>query len=231
MAPTPKEHSVVAIYDSHAGAEAAIGTLQRAGLEMRQLSIVSKGIHTDEHALGLYTLGDRVKFWAGRAFGGPLWAMLFGDALFFLPTIGPVVVMGPLTAWIAGALEGAAVGGAGGALAAALASIGLPKDSAAKLECEVKAGGFLVLVHGSAGLIDKARNLLGTTAAAQLTTHVNRSGARGRAQMLLPARSDRAEEDERGEHVPSGSVLAELSTDELTLVSAAEMEAALSRSE
>ena len=191
MTPGPREHSVVATYDSHLGAETAVRTLQQGGLDMRQLSIVGKGLHTEEHALGFYTSGDRMKFWAGRgAFWGTLCGMLFGNALFFLPAIGPVVVMGPLVAWIAGALEGAAVGGAAGALAAALASLGLPKDSVVKYERELKAGRFLVLVHGSAGLIEQARNLLGTTDAAQVTAHVNRSGARDRAQMLLPARSE-----------------------------------------
>jgi uncharacterized membrane protein len=191
MTPGPKEHSVVAIYGSHAGAEVAIKTLQRAGLDMKQLSIVGKGLHTEEHALGFYTSGDRMRFWAGRgAFWGSLWGMLFGNALFFLPAIGPVVVMGPLVAWIVGALEGAALGGATGALAAALASIGLPEDSVVKYELEVKAGRFLVLVHGAAGLIERARNLLGTTDATQVRAHVNRSGARDRAQRLLPARSE-----------------------------------------
>ena len=80
------------------------------------MSAAAKGLHTEEHALGFYTSGDRMKFWAGQgAFFGSLWGMLLGNALFFHPAIGPVIVMGPLVAWIAGALEGAAVGGAAGA--------------------------------------------------------------------------------------------------------------------
>jgi len=48
---------------------------------------------------------------------------------FFIPVLGPLVVMGPLVGWIVGALEGAAVGGAAGVFAAALASIGIPKTA------------------------------------------------------------------------------------------------------
>ena len=51
--------------------------------------------------------------------GKPL-GMLFGGAFFFIPAIGPLIVMGPLAMWLIGALEGAALGGAAGALAAAL---------------------------------------------------------------------------------------------------------------
>ena len=131
----PKEHSVVAIYDSHAGAEAAIITLQHAGLDMKHLSIVGKDLQTEEHALSFYTSSDRMKYWAGRGvFWGSICGMLFGDALFLIPAIGPLVAMGPLAGWIAGALEGAVVGGAAGGLAAALASIGIPKDSVVKYE-------------------------------------------------------------------------------------------------
>jgi hypothetical protein len=193
---------------------------------MKQLSIVGKDLHTEEHALGFYTSGDRMKFWAGRgALWGSLSGMLLGSALFLFPAIGPVIVMGPLVAWIASALEGAAVGGAtggaAGALAAALASIGLPKDSVVKYELEVKAGRFLVLVHGSAGLIEQARHLLGTTEATHVKAHVNRSDARDRAQMLLPSRSEATREGHE-------SILPELSSDEIALVDAAARRAHLS---
>jgi uncharacterized membrane protein len=97
--------------------------------------------------------------------------------------------MGPLVALISGALEGAALGAAAGALAAALAAIGLPQDSVMKYQLEVKAGRFLVLVHGPAGVIERARHILGTSDATQVTAHVNRSGARDPGQMLLSARS------------------------------------------
>jgi hypothetical protein len=112
MTESTQEESVVAIYDSHVGAESAIKSLQHAGLDMKRLSIVGKDFYTEEHAVGFYTPGDRMKFWGGRgAFWGSLWGMLFGGAFFFIPALGPIVAMGPLVAWIVGALEGAAVGG------------------------------------------------------------------------------------------------------------------------
>ncbi|MDB4972035.1 MAG: hypothetical protein JWN48_376 [Myxococcaceae bacterium] len=167
-----KEHSVVAVYDAHADAEAAVKALQEAGLDMKRLSIVGRGFHTEEHALGFYTAGDRIKHWGGAgALWGSVWGMLFGSAFFFIPTFGPLVVMGPLVGWIVGALEVGAAGGAAGALAAALASLGIPRDSVVKYELEVKAGKFLVLARGSAELIEHARAVLGTTRTSHLNAH------------------------------------------------------------
>ncbi len=166
------DQSFVASYDSHSGAEAAVKALQQAGLDMKQFSIVGKGFHTEEHAVGFYTAGDRVKVWGGQgAFWGSLWGMLFGGAFLFLPAIGPIVVMGPLAAWLVGTLEGAVVGGSVGALAGALTSIGIPKDSVLKYELEVKAGKFLVLGRGSADLVEKARAVLRSSGAEHVTGH------------------------------------------------------------
>src|ERR1039457_6037090 len=81
MTPSTQEHSVVAIYESYIGAEAALKDLQKAGLDMKRLSIIGKDFHTEEHALGFYTSGDRMKFWGVRgAFWGSLWGILFGGA-------------------------------------------------------------------------------------------------------------------------------------------------------
>jgi hypothetical protein len=171
MTTNPADDSIVAVYETHTGADTAIKALQQAGLDMKKLSIVARDFHTEEHALGFYTSGDRVKFWGGRgAFWGSLWGMLFGGAFFFIPTIGPIVVMGPFVAWIVSALEGATLCGIAGVLAAALTSAGFPKDSAVKYEVEVKAGKFLVLAHGSAEMIEKARAVLGNTGASHLST-------------------------------------------------------------
>jgi hypothetical protein len=172
MTQDTQEDSIVAIYDAHTGAESAIKALQAAGIDMKKLSIVGKDFHTEEHALGFYTSGDRMKFWGARgAFWGSLWGMLFGGAFLFIPGVGPLVVMGPFVAWIVGALEGATLGGVAGILAASLTSAGFTKDSALKYEVEVKAGKYLVLAHGTADMIEKVRAILGNTGASQLAVH------------------------------------------------------------
>ena len=168
-----KDHSIVATYESHTRAEAALKALHRAGLDMNKLSVLGKDYTTEEHATGFYNAGDRMKFWGTRgAFWGSLWGMLFGTGLFFIPAIGPIVAMGPIAGWIAGALEGAVVGGGVGVLAAALSSIGIPQDSIVMYESELMAGKFLVVARGSVDEIERARGILKTTSASQLAAHL-----------------------------------------------------------
>ena len=109
-------NSVVAVYKTHTAAEEAIKELQRSGFDMKKMSIVGKDYHTDEHVVGYYNAGDRMKYWGKMgAFWGGFWGLLFGSALFAIPGIGPILVAGPLVAWIVAGLEGAAVVGGVGA--------------------------------------------------------------------------------------------------------------------
>src|ERR1700728_943941 len=106
-----KNNAVVAIYKSHTEAESAVKQLQQSGFDMEKLSIVGRDYHTDENVVGYYNTGDRMKYWGKLgAFWGGFWGLLFGSAFFAIPGLGPVLVAGPLVAWIIGALEGAAVG-------------------------------------------------------------------------------------------------------------------------
>lgn len=156
--------SVIAVYGTHEPAEAAVKALQRQGFDMTKLSIVGKDYHTEEHVVGYYNTGDRMKAWGKLgAFWGGLWGMLFGAAVFFIPGVGPIVVAGPIVAWIVGGLEGAAVVGGLGALGAALVGIGVPQDTAVKYETELQSGKFILLAHGSAEDIDRAKSLLEVT--------------------------------------------------------------------
>jgi hypothetical protein len=53
-----------------------------------------------------------MKYWEKwGAFWGGFWGLLFGAAFFWVPAIGPVLVGGPLAAWIVAGLENAVVVG------------------------------------------------------------------------------------------------------------------------
>mgnify|MGYP000956919261 CR=1 FL=1 len=144
-----KQNSTVAIFDDHTGAEHAVKELQKAGFDIKKLSLVGKDYHSDEQVVGYYNTGDRMRYWGKLgAFWGGLWGLLFGSALSFFPGIGPIVVGGPIVMWIVGALEGAVVLGGISAIGAALYSIGIPKDSVLKYETSLKANKFLLVVHG-----------------------------------------------------------------------------------
>ena len=172
-----ERNAVVGIFDSHLKAEASIKELQRSGFDMKKLSIVGKDYHPEEHVVGYYNVGDRMKVWGKLgAFWGGFWGLLFGSALFVIPGIGPLLVFGPLVGWIVGVLEGAAVFGGLSALAAALYSIGIPKDSIVQYETAIKSAKFVVIAHGTADEVAKAKSILKTAGADQIDVH---SGIRG----------------------------------------------------
>jgi uncharacterized membrane protein len=162
----------VAIYDSHTRAEEAVRTLARAGFDLKRISIIGKDYHTEEHVVGYFNAGDRAKFFGKLgAFWGGMAGMLFGAALMFVPVVGHIVVLGPLASLIAGGLQGAVLGGGLSAIAGALSAIGVPKDSVLRYETALKASKFLVVVHGGADDLRRARDVLAAAGASDVETH------------------------------------------------------------
>jgi len=167
-----KNNSIVAIYPSHTAAEAAIKELQQSGFDMKKLSIVGRDEHTDEHVVGYYNAGDRMKYWGKLgAFWGGFWGLLFGSGFFLIPGIGPLLVAGPLVSWIVGALEGAVVVGGLSAIGAGLYSLGIPKDSILRYERALKTGKYVLIVHGSMDETTRAKEILDRTKPETLEHH------------------------------------------------------------
>ena len=161
-----ENNSPAFVFDTHLQAEEAIRTLGKAGFDMKKLSLVGKGYHSEEHPVGFYTAGDRIKAWGGMgAFWGGIWGLLLTPAVFFLPGVGLLAFAGPLVSALVGALEGAVVVGGISALGAALTQIGVPKDQVIKYESALKADKYLLLVHGTADEVTKARSVLGLSEA------------------------------------------------------------------
>ena len=166
------QNSIVVVYGSHSDAEAAVKELKDSGFDIRKLSILGKEYHTEEQVVGYYNAGDRMKYWGKMgAFWGGLWGLLIGAAFFVIPGIGPVLIAGPLAAWIVGALEGAVALGGLSVIGAALFSIGIPKDSILRYESAVKADKFVLVAHGTAEEVMKAKNILKSTNPEESNVH------------------------------------------------------------
>ncbi|HEX4056083.1 MAG TPA: general stress protein [Tepidisphaeraceae bacterium] len=164
---------VIALFDQHAQAEKAVEELQRAGFDMKRLSIVGKEYQTEENVVGYYTTGKRMKVWGKNgAFWGGIWGLLFGSAFFMIPGIGPLVVGGPIIAAIVGALEGAVVVGGVSFVGAGLCSIGIPKNSVLQYETSLKAGKFMLLVHGTPDEVVRAKAILSNLGASETQLHL-----------------------------------------------------------
>jgi len=164
--------TVIAVFQDHPSAETAIRTLTAAGFDMTALSVIGKGYHTDEKVVGFYNIGDRVTFWGTRgAFWGGLWGLFLGGLVVTVPVVGQVVMLGYLAAIAIAAIENAVIVGAASALAAALFSIGIPRDSVIQYETALKTDRFLVMAHGPAAEIARAKALLGTVNPTRIDVH------------------------------------------------------------
>jgi uncharacterized membrane protein len=173
---TLKTDIAIAIYDIHTQAENAVKELQRAGFDMKKISIIGKDYHTEEHVVGFLNAGDRAKIFGKMgAFWGGLMGILFGSAMIFIPVVGHVIVLGPLAAALFSGLEGAVVVGGASALIGALVSMGIPKDSVLRYETALKAEKFMLVVHGDAQEIERARELLKTSGLSSFDHHSGQS--------------------------------------------------------
>jgi hypothetical protein len=182
-----KADTVIAVFADHSSAEAAVKKLTAAGFAMKNLSVVGKGYQTDEKVVGFYNAGDRIKFWGTRgALWGGLWGMFFGGLFLTVPVVGHIVVLGYLASMAVYGIENAIVVGGMSALGAAIYGIGVPKDSVLQYETAVKADSFLVMAHGPADEVARARAILGTLKPSRLDVHAGAKAAKS-ADHLVPA--------------------------------------------
>lgn len=159
-----KDNLPVYVFNTHIEAEEAVKALSKSGYDVKKLSIIGKGYHTEETPIGFYTMGDRIKSWGGMgAFWGGIWGLLIAPAVFFLPGFGLVAMAGPIVAALVAALEGAVLVGGVSAIGAALMQIGVPKDQIMKYETALKVDKYVLMVHGSVEEQDQARTVLEKT--------------------------------------------------------------------
>ena len=152
------------LFNTHEEADAAIHSLNHSGFDVKKLSLIGKGYHSEEHAIGFYTAGDRIRSWGGAgAFWGGIWGLLLAPAVFFLPGLGLLALAGPVVAALVGALEGAVLVGGVSALGAALMQLGVPRDQIIKYETAIKVDKYVLLVHGNVEEAAKARAILGAS--------------------------------------------------------------------
>lgn len=64
--------TTIATFPDHTGADAAVKRLAAAGFDIRSLSILGRGYHTEEKVTGFYGTGDRVRFWGKH---GAFWGI------------------------------------------------------------------------------------------------------------------------------------------------------------
>jgi hypothetical protein len=161
MGITPRTDSIVAVLNTPAEAQVFVKKLQKAGFDMKKLSIVARDCHAEEHVVGYYNTGDKARYWGELGeFWVSFWGSLAGSAFLWVPGLGLIVAVGPLVSWMVAALEGAAVWGGLSAVGAALYSLGIPRDRILIYENSLRANKFVVIAHGTTEEIDRACDIL-----------------------------------------------------------------------
>jgi hypothetical protein len=114
-----------------------------------------------------------------------MWGIFAGAAFFALPGIGPVLVAGPLVAWIVSALEGAVLVGGLSAVGAGLYSVGVPENSILQYELALKTDKYLVIAHGTGEEAVRAKRIIKETHATDVHVHSLR-GSDGDGAVRIP---------------------------------------------
>jgi hypothetical protein len=161
MQAVAEQNVAVAVLSTLAGALASIRELERSGFDMSRVSLAGRDVHTLDRVVGYYSGGNGMKY-SGHS--GDLWEstweVLTGWAFFAMPGIGPVLVAGPLAGWIVAGIDHAAIFNGLSCLGAAFHSIGISRGQIPEYEAALKGGKYLVLAHGIAGEVIRARQVL-----------------------------------------------------------------------
>lgn len=166
------EQSVIGVYPTMSQAEEAVRKVDQGGFPIKQVSIVGQDLQSENQVQGYITAGDVAKRGAGiGAWAGGLFGLLVGAAFIWVPGFGPLIVAGPLAAALLGGIEGAVAGATGGGLLGALIGWGVSKEHILKYQEALKGGKYLIIAHGSAEEVARARNILQDTGASEVNVH------------------------------------------------------------
>ncbi len=169
-------NSIIAVYDKQADAESGVLDLQRAGFDLKRVSILGKENDAEEQVIGHYSMGGRMKYLGDRgAFWNDLWKMLPGAACFNIPEIGHILMAGPMTVWAVSAMQEPEVEELS-AVGAGLWSLSIPKASVRRYESAIKSHKLLLVAHGNPQELLKSREVLRTSHPDEMDLHFAEEG-------------------------------------------------------
>jgi hypothetical protein len=162
------DRAVIGVFADLDSAQAAVERLAAAGFPIDHISVLGKDLQSETRLNGYVTTGDIAGPSAATgAWVGGLFGLLAGSALLFVPGAGPLIVLGPLAAAAIGAVQGALVaGGVGAVLGHFVAQQHIPK-----YEQLVKAGSYLVVVHGAEQDVARAQQVLTDAGGSDVQRH------------------------------------------------------------
>ncbi|MCW2503535.1 MAG: hypothetical protein JWO79_1819 [Actinomycetia bacterium] len=162
------DRAVIGVFPELDAVHAVVERLASAGFPVEKISILGKDLRSETRINGFVTTGDIAGPSAATgAWVGGLFGLLAGSAFLFIPGAGPLIVLGPLAAAAVGAAEGALIGGGVGAVLGHF----VEQKHIPKYEELVRAGNYLVVVHGSEDDVARAQQILSESGSSDVQRH------------------------------------------------------------
>jgi len=165
-----KNIAVFGIYPHRASFEYAFGVLKGEGFRDTDISVLlqenpgTKDLATEKTTKA--PEGAAPGAGSGAVIGGAI-GWLAGTGALSFPTLGPLIVAGPIIATLAGIGVGGTLGGVSGALV----GLGTPEYEAKRYQGRIEKGGILLSVHcDSTNWVNKAKRLLDSTGAEDISS-------------------------------------------------------------
>jgi hypothetical protein len=155
-------NAALTIFDSPLEIAAVIRQVQVAGPRINGLSVIWWDQQSSSDVTGYYIAGARMKCRGNlETQWNEIFEIISGWAIFDISDIGRVLIVGPLTDWIANALADAAIFGGMSAIGMGLYSVGISRKSIRLCEEALKQGKCVLLVNGTAKEVERARRIIG----------------------------------------------------------------------
>lgn len=182
----PPSNATLTLFGSPADAEAAIRQLARDGYDLSKVSMV--GRDDDGRTPATDTASNNTQVSSPRpaassvpsvpsvpavsSWGG-IRGMLVGSGFIVVPSIGPLVVAGPLLTWVVRSLGTSPGPDKQDAMAAGLNHLGIPEHSVLRCEAALRIGKVVVIAEGSAMMMILAREVFRRTPVEVIEQHLH----------------------------------------------------------
>lgn len=165
----PPNNATVTVFKSPVDAEAAIRQLARGGYDLGKVSMLGRD------AVG--EIPSANSDGPANPTGAPSWngirGMLVGTGFMVVPSIGPLVVAGPLLTWIVQSMGTSPEPDKQNAVGAGLHHLGIPKQSVVRYEDALRMGKVVIIAEGSAMMMILAREVFRRTPVEVIEQHLH----------------------------------------------------------
>lgn len=154
------ENAVVGVCRLAADAEAVVDELRQEGIDPDCISVVTADGQSGLMPVAYYSDGGRLRSTAAQGSSRNLWEALPGCAVVVNPGDPPVLLAGSFAASVVRTLDNEALFGDLGPIAGGFYSLGISRDAARDYELSALQGRTLVVVHGRARDVERARRIV-----------------------------------------------------------------------